>query len=43
MITAIRNEYAARAISPSRLYFDSFDYAAPDTPARQRISADTKS
>jgi CDP-4-dehydro-6-deoxyglucose reductase, E3 len=43
MIAAIRNEYAARAISPSRLYFDSFDYAAPDTPARQRISADTKS
>jgi CDP-4-dehydro-6-deoxyglucose reductase, E3 len=42
MIAAIRNEYAARAISPSRLYFDSFDYA-PDALERQPTSAATKS
>jgi CDP-4-dehydro-6-deoxyglucose reductase, E3 len=42
MIAAIKDEYAARAVSMSRLYFDSFDYA-PDTLERQRTSASTKS
>jgi CDP-4-dehydro-6-deoxyglucose reductase len=42
MIAALQREYAARAISSSRLYFDSFDYA-PDTLERQRMSAVTKS
>jgi CDP-4-dehydro-6-deoxyglucose reductase len=42
MLAALQREYAARAISSSRLYFDSFDYA-PDTLERQRMSAVTKS
>jgi CDP-4-dehydro-6-deoxyglucose reductase len=42
MIEALQREYAARGVSSSRLYFDSFDYA-PDTLERQRMSAATKS
>jgi CDP-4-dehydro-6-deoxyglucose reductase len=42
MIEALQREYAARGVSSSRLYFDSFDYA-PDTLERQRMSAVTKS
>jgi CDP-4-dehydro-6-deoxyglucose reductase len=42
MIAAVQGEFAARGADPSRLYFDSFDYA-PDTLERQRMSADTKS
>jgi CDP-4-dehydro-6-deoxyglucose reductase len=42
MIAAIQREYAARSSATSRLYFDSFDYAA-DTLERQRMSAATKS
>ncbi|HSZ08974.1 MAG TPA: 2Fe-2S iron-sulfur cluster-binding protein [Steroidobacteraceae bacterium] len=42
MIEALQREYAVRGVSPSRLYFDSFDYA-PDTLVRQRMSAATKS
>jgi CDP-4-dehydro-6-deoxyglucose reductase len=42
MIAAIQGEFARRAIPADRLYFDSFDYAK-DSPARQRMSADTKS
>jgi CDP-4-dehydro-6-deoxyglucose reductase len=42
MIEALQREYAVRGVSPSRLYFDSFDYA-PDTLKRQRMSAVTKS
>lgn len=42
MVDAIRREFPSRGADPSRLYFDSFDYA-PDSPARQRMSADTKS
>ena len=42
MIEALQREYAVRGVSPSRLYFDSFDYA-PDTLVRQRMSAVTKS
>jgi CDP-4-dehydro-6-deoxyglucose reductase len=42
MIAAVRREFDARAVSQSRLYFDSFDYA-PDTLERQRMSAVTKS
>jgi CDP-4-dehydro-6-deoxyglucose reductase, E3 len=42
MISAVRNEFEARQVATSRLYFDSFDYAF-DSPARQRSNADTKS
>ena len=42
MIAAVRSEFAARAGSAARLYFDSFDYA-PDTLERQRMSAASKS
>ncbi|HEY2677820.1 MAG TPA: 2Fe-2S iron-sulfur cluster-binding protein [Steroidobacteraceae bacterium] len=42
MIAAIQGEFARRAVPADRLYFDSFDYAQ-DSPARQRMSADTKS
>jgi CDP-4-dehydro-6-deoxyglucose reductase len=42
MIAAVRNEFEARGVPASRLYFDSFDYAL-DSPARQRSNADTKS
>jgi CDP-4-dehydro-6-deoxyglucose reductase len=40
MIDAVRSEFARRGANPSRLYFDSFDYA-PDTLERQRSSAST--
>jgi CDP-4-dehydro-6-deoxyglucose reductase len=42
MIEAVRREFVARGADPSRLWFDSFDYA-PDTLDRQRTAADTKS
>jgi CDP-4-dehydro-6-deoxyglucose reductase, E3 len=42
MIAAIQREYDSRSSAKTRLYFDSFDYA-PDTLARQRISAAAKS
>jgi CDP-4-dehydro-6-deoxyglucose reductase len=42
MVEAIRREFPSRGAQLSRLYFDSFDYA-PDSPARQRMRADTKS
>jgi CDP-4-dehydro-6-deoxyglucose reductase len=42
MIEAVRREFAARGVDPSRLWFDSFDYA-PDTVDRHRTTADTKS
>jgi CDP-4-dehydro-6-deoxyglucose reductase len=40
MIEAILREFPARGLDPARLYFDSFDFA-PDSPARQRLSAAT--
>jgi CDP-4-dehydro-6-deoxyglucose reductase, E3 len=42
MIAAVRQEFGLRGVDPSRLFFDSFDYA-PDTLERQRSSAATKS
>jgi hypothetical protein len=42
MITAVRRELGLRGVDPSRLFFDSFDYA-PDALERQRSSAATKS
>jgi CDP-4-dehydro-6-deoxyglucose reductase len=42
MIAAIRRDFGRRGLDPSRLFFDSFDYA-PDALARQRMSAATKS
>jgi CDP-4-dehydro-6-deoxyglucose reductase, E3 len=42
MIEAVRREFPPRGADPARLYFDSFDYA-PDSPARQPTTADTKS
>jgi CDP-4-dehydro-6-deoxyglucose reductase, E3 len=42
MIEAVRREFTARGVEPSRLRFDSFDYA-PDTLDRHRITAATKS
>jgi CDP-4-dehydro-6-deoxyglucose reductase, E3 len=42
MIAAVRREFGLRGVSPSRLFFDSFDYA-PDTLERHRMSAATKS
>jgi CDP-4-dehydro-6-deoxyglucose reductase len=42
MIEAVRRECRARGVGADRLFFDSFDYA-PDTLARQRTSAVTKS
>jgi len=42
MIAAVRREFEQRGVNPSRLFFDSFDYA-PDTLERQRMSAATKS
>jgi CDP-4-dehydro-6-deoxyglucose reductase len=42
MIEAIRREFPARGMGPGQLSFDSFDYA-PDSTARQRTSADTRS
>jgi CDP-4-dehydro-6-deoxyglucose reductase len=42
MIEAVRQEFALRGHPPTRLLFDSFDYA-PDSRARQRTMASTKS
>jgi CDP-4-dehydro-6-deoxyglucose reductase, E3 len=42
MIAAVRREFGLRGVDPSRLFFDSFDYA-PDTLERHRMSAATKS
>jgi CDP-4-dehydro-6-deoxyglucose reductase, E3 len=42
MIAAVRRDFALRGADPSRLFFDSFDYA-PDALERQRSSAATKS
>jgi CDP-4-dehydro-6-deoxyglucose reductase len=42
MIAAVRREFGQRGVAANRLFFDSFDYA-PDTLARQRMSAATKS
>jgi len=42
MIEAVRREFGRRGVAPSRIFFDSFDYA-PDTLERQRRSAATKS
>ena len=42
MIAAVRRDFGLRGVDPSRLFFDSFDYA-PDTLERQRSSAATKS
>jgi CDP-4-dehydro-6-deoxyglucose reductase len=42
MIEAVRRDFTARGVEPSRLAFDSFDYA-PDTVERHRTAADTKS
>jgi CDP-4-dehydro-6-deoxyglucose reductase, E3 len=42
MISVVRSEFGRRGVLPSRLFFDSFDYA-PDALERQRMSAATKS
>jgi CDP-4-dehydro-6-deoxyglucose reductase len=42
MIAALRQQFIHRGADPSRLFFDSFDYA-PDTLERQRTRAATKS
>jgi len=42
MIEAVRRELEQRGVPRERLSFDSFDYA-PDSPARQRSTADSKS
>jgi CDP-4-dehydro-6-deoxyglucose reductase len=42
MIEAVRSEFMRRGVAAARLSFDSFDYA-PDSPARQRTMAATKS
>jgi CDP-4-dehydro-6-deoxyglucose reductase, E3 len=42
MIEAVRREFPRCGADSARLYFDSFDYA-PDSPARQSSTADTKS
>jgi hypothetical protein len=42
MIEAVRSEFGRRGVASARLRFDSFDYA-PDSPARQRTMASTKS
>jgi CDP-4-dehydro-6-deoxyglucose reductase len=42
MIEAVRSEFVRRGVAAARLSFDSFDYA-PDSPARQRTMAATKS
>ena len=42
MIEAVRREFPRHGADSARLYFDSFDYA-PDSPARQSSTADTKS
>jgi len=42
MVEAVRREFGLRGVAPSRLWFDSFDYA-PDSLARHRTMAATKS
>jgi hypothetical protein len=42
MIEAVRRDFRPRGVDESRLFFDSFDYA-PDSPARQRRTAATRS
>ena len=42
MIAAVRLEFCRRGAAADRIFFDSFDYA-PDSTARQRTSAATKS
>lgn len=42
MIDAVRRELTKRGVPESAMSFDSFDYA-PDSPARQRTRADTRS
>jgi CDP-4-dehydro-6-deoxyglucose reductase len=42
MIEAVRREFPARGMDSGQLSFDSFDYA-PDSTARQRSRADTRS
>jgi CDP-4-dehydro-6-deoxyglucose reductase, E3 len=42
MISAVRREFEARGVAPTRIFFDSFDYA-PDALERQRMSASTTS
>jgi CDP-4-dehydro-6-deoxyglucose reductase len=42
MIEAVRGSFIGRGVDRARLFFDSFDYA-PDSVARHRSSADTKS
>jgi CDP-4-dehydro-6-deoxyglucose reductase len=42
MIDAVRRELTRRGVPESAMSFDSFDYA-PDSPARQRTRADTRS
>ncbi len=42
MIEAVRRDFGPRGVDPGRLSYDAFDYA-PDTLARQRTSAATKS
>jgi len=42
MIAAVQREFVLRGVDPSRLFFDSFDYA-PDSAERHAISAATKS
>jgi CDP-4-dehydro-6-deoxyglucose reductase, E3 len=42
MVEAVRREFPLGGADSARLYFDSFDYA-PDSPARQSSTADTKS
>jgi len=42
MIDAVRREFRARGVPDSAMSFDPFDYA-PDSAARQRMRADTRS
>ena len=42
MVAAVRGDFTARGAAADRIFFDSFDYA-PDSSARQRSSAATKS
>ena len=42
MVAAVRSTFTARGAAAHRIFFDSFDYA-PDSSARQRSSAATKS
>ena len=42
MVETVRREFVLHGADPARLFFEAFDYA-PDTLARQRTTADTKS